>query len=310
MAKTNIEWCSTTNADGSISKGMTWNPTTSCDKVSSGCRFCYAEIMHKRLAGMKQPKYSAHPFLGGAHEHEESLFTPFKWSKKQKLVFVNSMSDLFHKDISVEFIAKCYAIMFLNQHLTFQILTKRPDRRKEIFESEEFYEYLWKYCNQYHDKHIKPLESEMYQYVEFLPLEPLPSPLGGGIKGGGGLFPFKNIWEGTSVEDKDNIFRIDLLRETKAHIRFISIEPLIEDLGEINLNGIHQVIVGGESGHKRRAFDTDWARTILKQCQQANVPFFMKQVDKKIPIPKDLFIREFPSDKIPYWVGGQEINHS
>lgn len=193
------------------------------------------------------------------------------------MVFLDSMSDLFHKNLPIEFIAKCYAVMFLTPHNTYQILTKRPERRKQIFESDEFFEYLWRYCNKYHDEYIKPLEDEMYQHIEIA-----------------SLFPFKNIWEGASVEDKDNLWRIDELRNTKAHIRFLSCEPLIEDLGELNLSGIHQCIVGGESGHNKRSFNTEWAYNILNQCRKQKVAFFMKQIDKIQPVPKELLIREYP----------------
>ncbi len=167
MAQSNIEWTM-----------KVWNPTTGCNKISQGCKNCYAEIMHNRLMHIPKikEKYNR-PFLDGAFEHEPSLSKVFEW-RKASTIFVDSMSDLFHDNISVEYIAKVYAVMFLNPEHTFQLLTKRPDRRLEILQSEDFYLLLYIYCNEFHDKYIKKLESEMYTYTEI-----------------SDLFPFKNIWK-------------------------------------------------------------------------------------------------------------------
>lgn len=278
MAQSSIEWTM-----------KVWNPTTGCNKVSPGCKNCYAEIMHRRLQVMQPNKY-AHAFLEGAFEHEPSLEIPFKW-KKPTTIFVNSMSDLFHKNLSVEYIAKVYAIMFLTERHTYQILTKRPERRLEVFKSDEFFEYLWKYCNQYHDKYIKHLEQELYFYDE--------------IKS---LFPFNNIWEGTSTENQETANeRIPLLLQTPAAVRWISAEPLLGaiDLAEVNelcsVNGVDTTkstgldwcVVGGESGHKKRPLNADWFRQIRDYCNGAGVKFFMKQMDKMQEIPEDLMIRQY-----------------
>lgn len=259
-----------------------YNPTTGCNKVSQGCKNCYAEIMHNRLMHIPKinEKYNR-PFLDGAFPHEPSLSIPFSW-KKGSTVFVDSMSDLFHGNIPVEYIAKVYAVMFLNPQHTFQLLTKRPDRRLEILESDEFFQYLHKYCNQFHDEHIKKLESEMYFYDE--------------IKS---LFPFKNVWEGTSIEDQDTAnLRIPFLMKTPAQIHWISAEPL---LGPVDLDPIQHasqldwIVTGGESGRKKRLFDADWARQIRDYCKRNEISFFMKQMDKVQSIPDDLYIREYPS---------------
>lgn len=278
MAQSSIEWTM-----------KVWNPTTGCNKVSPGCKNCYAEIMHRRLQVMQPNKY-AHAFLEGAFEHELSLEIPLKW-KKPTTIFVNSMSDLFHKNLSVEYIAKVYAIMFLTERHTYQILTKRPDRRLEVFKSEEFFQYLWKYCNQFHDKFIGRLEQELYFYDE--------------IKA---EFPFKNIWEGTSTENQETANeRMPLLLQTPAAVRWISAEPLLGaiNLAEVNelcaVNGVDTtkstgldwVVVGGESGHKKRPLNADWFRQIRDYCNEAGVKFFMKQMDKVQEIPEDLMIRQY-----------------
>lgn len=247
MANSKIEWT-----------GKTWNPTTGCNKVSRGCKLCYAEVMHKRLMVMQPKKYSR-PFLDGAFPYEESLGTPFQW-KKPEMVFVDSMSDLFHENIPIDYIAKVYAVMFLNPRLTFQVLTKRPDRRRKIFKTEKFHRALHKHCNQLH-----------HSFIELLKHEPC------GPKEIKGLFPFSNIWEGTSVESEKEKSRIDHLRDTEAHVRFLSCEPLVGPLGDINLQGIHWVIAGGESGPKASPMHPDWAISLRDQCEVANVPFFFKQ---------------------------------
>lgn len=280
MAQSSIEWTM-----------KVWNPTTGCNKVSPGCKNCYAEIMHRRLQVMQPNKY-AHAFLEGAFEHEPSLEIPLKW-KKPTTIFVNSMSDLFHKNLSVEYIAKVYAIMFLTERHTYQILTKRPDRKLEVFKSEEFFQYLCKYCNQFHDKFIGRLEQELYFYDE--------------IKS---EFPFKNIWEGTSTENQETANeRIPLLLQTPAAVRWISAEPLLGaiDLAEVNelcavngvdttkSNGLDWVVVGGESGHKKRPLNADWFRQIRDYCNDAGIKFFMKQMDKVQEIPEDLMIRQYPT---------------
>lgn len=202
--------------------GATWNPITGCTKISPGCKNCYAERMAKRLQAMGQPNYS-NGFKLALHEH--ALDLPLTW-KKPQTIFVNSMSDLFHKDVSLEFIKRVFTIMKKAHWHTFQILTKRSDRLLEI-------------------------EREL----EWLP----------------------NVWMGVSVENKDYKYRMNHLRKTNARIRFLSIEPLIGPLGTLDLEGIHWVVVGGESGPGARQVDPSWVIDIRNQCLKANVPFFFKQ---------------------------------
>lgn len=211
MAQTSIEWTE-----------MTWNPITGCTKISSGCKFCYAEIMTKRLKGMGLAKYSNGFDLT---LHENALEIPYTW-KKSKVVFVNSMSDLFHKEVPLSFIRKVFKVMNENPQHVFQVLTKRAD-------------VLLK-----HNEHLNWTS---------------------------------NIWMGVTIENDTVLERMDLLKKTSAHLKFLSCEPLIGPLGMLDLNGIDWVIVGGESGRKPRPMEEKWVVEIQKQCADKNVPFFFKQ---------------------------------
>lgn len=213
MAQSSIEWTE-----------MTWNPVTGCNKISAGCKYCYAEVMAKRLKAMGVEKYQNEFKLT---LHEDELSTPDTW-KKPKIVFVNSMSDLFHEDVPIEFIQKVFGVMKKNPQHVFQILTKRAD------------------VLQYYDAE-------------------------------GWLDWTHNIWMGVSVENQKVVNRIDALRLTGARTKFLSCEPLIGPLHNLNLQGIDWVIVGGESGRKPRPMKEEWATNIKDQCNQANVAFFFKQ---------------------------------
>jgi len=200
----------------------TWNPITGCTKISPGCKNCYAERMARRLHAMGHSNYR-NGFKLTCHEHVLDL--PIRW-KKPQIIFANSMSDMFHKDVPLDFILKIFTIMnTANQHL-FQILTKRVERLAELSPS-----LTWN----------------------------------------------ENIWMGVTVETPDYKGRIDCLLRTKASVKFLSIEPLLADLGILDLTGINWVIVGGESGPGSRPMKTEWIRKIRKQCQDQKVPFFFKQ---------------------------------
>lgn len=220
MAQSSIEWTE-----------MTWNPTTGCDKISAGCKFCYAEVMSKRLQAMGVEKYRNNFEIT---IHEEELLTPYNW-RKPKVVFVNSMSDLFHKEVPIDFIRKVFKVMKDNPQHIFQVLTKRADILR-YYDSEGWLEWT------------------------------------------------DNIWMGVSVENDKVTNRIDLLRETGAKVKFLSCEPLIGSLPNMNLKGINWVIVGGESGYKSRPMQSEWVTDIKNQCLSAGVAFFFKQwggVNKK-----------------------------
>jgi protein gp37 len=212
MAKSSIEWTE-----------MTWNPTSGCSKISNGCKFCYAEVMTRRLQAMGQSKYR--DGFNVVKIHPETLALPCTW-KIPKRVFVDSMSDLFHKDVPFEFIQKVFFVMNNNSQHTFQILTKRADRLKDLHS-----QLTWT----------------------------------------------DNIWMGVSIEDKSVLHRIDFIRHINAKIKFLSCEPLLEDLGTLNLTDIHWVIVGGESGNSARPMNPEWVINIQKQCEEQNVAFFFKQ---------------------------------
>jgi len=218
MAQSSIEWTE-----------MTWNPTTGCNKLSAGCKFCYAEVMSRRLQAMGIDKYKDGFKLT---IHEDALLIPYSW-KSSKVVFVNSMSDLFHKDVPLSFIQKVFKVMNDNPQHTFQVLTKRAD-------------ILYKH----------------HKYLNWT----------------------HNIWMGVSVEDERVVKRIDYLRKTNARVKFLSCEPLIGPLSNLNLANIDWVIVGGESGRTPRPMDADWVLDIQLQCKKLKVAFFFKQwggVNKK-----------------------------
>jgi protein gp37 len=183
---------------------------------------CYAERMAKRLQAMGQPNYANGFNLA---MHERALDLPFKWRTPQT-IFVNSMSDLFLKEIPVSFIKKVFDVMGRAHWHTFQVLTKRADRLLELSR-----ELPWT----------------------------------------------GNIWMGATVENGDYVHRIDCLRESEAHVKFLSIEPLLAPIGAMNLKGIDWVIVGGESGPGARPMDPAWVIDIRDQCRAASVPFFFKQ---------------------------------
>lgn len=211
MKATKIEWTETT-----------WNPTTGCTKISSGCKNCYAERMSKRLQAMGVLKYKNGFKLCF---HPETLAEPYTW-KKPRTVFVNSMSDLFHEEMPFEMIQKVFKVMNDNPIHTFQVLTKRAD-------------ILLK-----HSKYLKWT---------------------------------KNIWIGVTVENQENVTRIDFLRKVNANVKFLSIEPLIGRIDYLDLENIDWVIVGGESGPGARPMDEDWVLKIKRQCQIQDTAFFFKQ---------------------------------
>lgn len=200
----------------------TWNPLTGCTKISPGCKHCYAERMAKRLQAMGQPNYARGFQLT---LHENALEKPLEW-KKPQVIFVNSMSDLFHKDVPVEFILEVFDVMRRAHWHTFQVLTKRAERLEEINPQIEWPE---------------------------------------------------NVWIGVSIETQDYVYRIDHLRQTNAKIKFLSLEPLLGPLVNLNLRGINWVIVGGESGPGARPVMQEWVTNIRDQCLAAKTPFFFKQ---------------------------------
>lgn len=216
---------------------VTWNPTTGCDRTSPGCDHCYALTLSKRLKAMGSAKYqhdgdarTSGPGFG-LTLHLDVLEAPYTW-RRPRTVFVNSMSDLFHERVPVEFIADVFAVMRDTPQHTYQVLTKRSRRLRDLGRT-----------------------------IDWPP----------------------NVWMGVSIESARYKFRLDHLRSVDAAIRFVSAEPLIGSLGEIDLSGIAWVIVGGESGPNARPMEISWGREIRDQCQAAGVSFFFKQWGGRTP---------------------------
>jgi protein gp37 len=254
--KSKIEW---TDA--------TWNPVRGRSKVSPGCKHCYAETFSERFRGVTN-----HPFEQGFDLRlvPEKLDEPLRW-RKPRHVFVNSMSDLFHEDVPDEYILRVAEVMMQANHHTYQVLTKRSERMRDLLNSK----------------------------LSF-------------------AAPAGHIWWGVSAEDrKYGVPRIVHLQAANAAVRFLSVESSLEDIGELDLRGIHWVIVGGEGGMSARTFDIDWARSVLRQCREQKAPCFVKQLGRR-PVmgatalklnsakggdwaewPADLRVREYPTTAVP-----------
>ncbi|HEV2962052.1 MAG TPA: phage Gp37/Gp68 family protein [Candidatus Angelobacter sp.] len=205
----------------------TWNPVRGCSKISPGCKHCYAERFAERFRGV-----DGHPFEQGFDLRlvPEKLADPLRW-KTPKMIFVNSMSDLFHTQVPQSYISKVASVMLLARWHTYQVLTKRSERLREL------------------------LSGPLRQAAEEA-----------------------HIWWGVSVENRKHGFpRIADLQATPAAVRFLSIEPLIEDLGTLQLDGISWVIIGGESGPGARPMREEWVLSVREQCREAGIPFFFKQ---------------------------------
>lgn len=242
----------------------TWNPVTGCTRVSPGCDHCYALTLAERFRGTP-----GHYFEQGFDVvlRPDKLEQPLHW-KKPRLVFVNSMSDLFHEQIPDEYIARVWAVMAMSRRHTFQVLTKRHGRMRSLLNRPEF----WRAVR-------RSVTTDLNRIPEAVGLvrDPLP-----------------NVWLGVSVEDQKwaNI-RIPALLDTPAAIRFISAEPL---LGPVDIfasskidrdPGLDWVIVGGESGRGARPMDPSWARTLRDECVQSGIAFHFKQWGTHGGTPKD-----------------------
>lgn len=220
--QTSIEWTE-----------VTWNPVRGCSRISPGCENCYAERMAHRFSGVGFPyegltrvSRSGEPrWTGRLLTISDALGEPLRW-KRPRMVFVNSMSDLFHDRVPAEFVKRVFATMHAAHWHTFQVLTKRPERCLELAR-----QLAW------------------------------PS----------------NVWMGTSIEHNEYVRRADLLRRVPAAVRFLSLEPLLSSLPDLDLGGIHWVIVGGESGPGARPMKLEWVQEIHRACRDAQVPFFFKQ---------------------------------
>lgn len=261
---TPIQWTWAMGPDGQLipMSGSTWNPILGCKETSPGCANCYSA----RLIGVRfsknpsLPMYhdiattgaNGHPhFTGVRRMMPDRLDEPLR-ARRGRKIFVNDMGDLFFEGHPFEDIAQVFAVMALAQQHTFQVLTKRPERAAEFLRE-------WAAGG----RHVWTAA----QGIKMPRGQSKPAP----------GWPLPNVWIGTSVENRATLHRIDTLRTIPAAVRFLSVEPLIEDLGTVDLTGIHWVIVGGESGPGARPFDLAWARSLRDQCQSAGCAFFFKQ---------------------------------
>jgi protein gp37 len=253
---------------------VTWNPTSGCDRISPGCDHCYALTLAKRLKAMGQPKYqtdgdprTSGPGFG-VTLHPDALLEPLRWRKPRK-VFVDSMADVLHAKVPVDFLAQVWAVMALTPQHTYQVLTKRPERYVHVLDDPCR-------CGGGHRPgidfrhlvadHIRRLARSPRREVDLL-----------------ACWPLANVWLGTSIESDDYVRRADALRAAPAATRFLSLEPLLGPLPSLNLAHIDWVIVGGESGPGHRSLDLGWVRDIRDRCVELGIPLFFKQVGGRTP---------------------------
>jgi protein gp37 len=205
----------------------TWNPVRGCTKISPGCAHCYAETFAERFRGVRN-----HPYEQGFDLRlvPKKLTEPLQW-RRPRMIFVNSMSDLFHQDVPDDYIVTVAQVMTLAHWHTFQVLTKRSERLRDMLGAK----------------------------LAFAASDP-------------------HVWWGVSVENrKHGLPRVRDLQSATAAVRFLSVEPLLEDLGPFDLGGISWVIVGGESGPGARPMKPSWVRSVRAQCRRERIPFFFKQ---------------------------------
>lgn len=265
MGKTNIPWCD-----------YVWNPIAGCTKVSAGCKNCWAERMAFRLKRMGQRDYQSvvddqGHWSGQVHCLEHRLEQPLHWRKPRR-IFVCSMSDLFHPQVPFDFIAQVFDIMAsarAEQH-TFMLLTKRPDRARHFF--------AWLHTS---------FEAGGFWAGD--------TALGLALEV---AWPLPNVWLGVSVENEDNLWRIDELLKTPATVRWLSLEPMLGPMyvgdylrspqpvyrqGGVRWGRVlpcptlDWIVIGAESGPDRRPFEKEWAWEVLDQCREAGVACFLKQ---------------------------------
>lgn len=269
--KTRIEW--TRGADGT--PGATWNPVTGCDKVSPGCDHCYAEAIAHRFAGTP-----AFPRGFEVTLRPDRLTLPLRWTRPRR-IFVNSVSDLFHKDVPDEYVARVFAVMALASQHTFLVLTKRPGRMRSLLRDPR-----WRHTL---------LPGAIHE-------------MSAGWTFSTGFYPLPNVWLGVSAEDQrwwD--VRVPALLETPAAIRFVSAEPL---LAPIRLQGISAltrpdwIIAGGESGPHARPMDKQWVRDLRDAAVAARIPFFFKQWGGLHPKAGGRVLDGQLWDQMPPTVGG------
>lgn len=278
MSRTPIEWTE-----------QTWNPVRGCSPVSPGCKNCYAERVGGRFCkpgapfdGFVQIGKNGNPgphWTGKVELMPHMLDVPFH-VKKPTTWFVNSMSDLFHEGLPDEAIDQVFAVMALCPQHTFQVLTKRAERMRGYFAPGKFTDARCAHA-------AKSLHTGVIPYA--LPSEAIfdGRRVAKGESWQINAWPLPNVWLGVSVEDRERLNRIDHLRQTPAAVRFVSFEPLLEDLGEIDLRGIDLAIWGGESGTGARECHADWIRNGMRQAKRDGCKNFVKQLGANAWIDRD-----------------------
>jgi len=267
----------------------TWTVTRGCSRVSLGCGGCYAERMAHRFSGkgmpfegLTRPTKDGPRWTGDLRLVPEALDLPMRWRKPRR-IFVNSMSDLFHPEVPDKFISAVFGVMAVCPQHTFQVLTKRPERMAAWFARQARFvatlqaQYVADGMPQQPDAHWYACQT-VGEAESALARDLVPEEVDEGDDLSGFGWPLPNVWLGSSIENRAALARLDHLRATPAALRFLSLEPLLEDLGEIDLTGIGWVIVGGESGPGARPCDLAWIRSIVRQCREAQVPCFVKQL--------------------------------
>ncbi|OHD25855.1 MAG: hypothetical protein A2Y38_18175 [Spirochaetes bacterium GWB1_59_5] len=263
---------------------VVWNPVTGCTKVSQGCKHCYAE----RIANRKLPKggFSSRPFTE-VRAHPERLFIPLHW-RKPRVVFVNSMGDLFHEDVPDGFIDRVFVVMAASPQHTFLVFSKRGERRQS-------------YCS----TPFRPTTiAALCNFELALQASHPDSPrlLGKYKRQGFVPWPLPNVVQIVSVEDQETLDeRVPILRQTPAAMRGVSLEPQIGDVGAPNLDGISWLVQGCESGPQKRLWDWGWARSVRDQCVAARVPYYFKQatVNGKVVLLPELDGKTW--EQTPWW---------
>ncbi|MFI5782633.1 DUF5131 family protein [Nocardia sp. NPDC051570] len=256
---TTIEWT-----------GFSWNPSTGCDRISPECDHCYALTMAKRLKVMGATKYqndgdprTSGPGFGVTMHPDVVLEPVLKWSRTPRMVFVDSMSDVFHARISVSFLGRIFATMALTPQHTYQVLTKRPNRMHDLLT----------------DGRVQTaMQEALLDIVRNGPSLPAWNTKLLFLRAEHCPWPLPNVWLGPSIGVDEYCWRADELRQTPAAVRFLSCEPLLGPLPSLDLTDIDWVIIGGESGRGFRPLDLDWVRDIRDRCQAQTIALFFKQV--------------------------------
>ncbi len=288
---TRIEW-----ADES------WNPVTGCSPVSIGCEHCYAARMARRLAG-RYGYHKADPFT--ITLRPERLAQPFGWWRPRRM-FVVSMGDLFHPDVSEHFRRAVFGVMSYAGEHTYLVLTKRAEAMRTWFAGTSlascqsaFLRGSWSAAQEAAARHGEQLVRMTHSATS----KAIAARHHRAVDGiGNKQWPLPNVWLGVTIEHQSvALMRPQHLAWTPAAVRFICCEPLLGPIDSPNLGlgmpwGVDWVIVGGETGPGARLMRLEWARALRDQCKADGTPFFLKQIGAKRPTPPDLRIRQFPKE--------------